>query len=379
MNRKAAIVLSLILSSALVSAQMKSPEPIIPVYPQLEDPDSFSMIMFGDAQSYIKFAATQPLFDLQTAWIAQNADRLNIMTALLTGDLVEQNNKLIAGGLPDAVNCSQTSRQQWEAVSHSLSFLDGKVPYIACQGNHDIGYISAEHRYSQMPDYVYPERNPLIMKHLVATAPNWQNVHTLENAAYEFSDDVWGKILVLAMEFGPRDEILQWASELISRPEYAQHKVIVLVHSFLLPDGTRIEDEKWYKVTPHNWPQAVWEKLDYPSKNIALVLCGHTGTPPRIPAGSDVKDIDYSCTCGFREDEAADGHRIPQMMFNSQTNDGQWHGNGGVCWLRILEFKPDGKTISVRTFFPLFAISPISADQAWRTASYDQFEFTIDR
>ena len=152
MNSKAATVLSLILSSALVSAQMKSPEPIIPVYPQLEDPDSFSMIMFGDAQSYIKFAATQPLFDLQTAWIAQNKDRLNIMTALLTGDLVEQNNKLIAGGLPDAVNGSQTSRQQWEAVSHSLSFLDGKVPYIACQGNHDIGYISAEHRYSQMPD-----------------------------------------------------------------------------------------------------------------------------------------------------------------------------------------------------------------------------------
>ena len=376
MNRKAAIVLSLILSSALVSAQMKSPEPIIPVYPQLEDPDSFSMIMFGDAQSYIKFAATQPLFDLQTAWIAQNADRLNIMTALLTGDLVEQNNKLIAGGLPDAVNGSQTSRQQWEAVSHSLSYLDGKVPYIACQGNHDIGYISAEHRYSQMPDYVYPERNPLIMKHLVATAPNWQNVHTLENAAYEFSDDVWGKILVLAMEFGPRDEILQWASELISRPEYAQHKVIVLVHSFLLPDGTRIEDEKWYKVSPHNWPQAVWEKLVYPSKNIALVLCGHTGAPPKFDAAGTA---DYRSTSALRVDKAADGRDIPQMMFNSQNGDGDWNGNGGDCWLRILEFKPDGKTISVSTFSPLFAISKRTAHMAWRNEACDRFDITVAR
>ena len=180
------------------------------------------------------------------------------------------------------------------------------------------------------------------------------------------------------MEFAPRDEILQWASDLISKPEYADHKVIVFVHSFILPDGTRIEDEKWYKVTPHNWPQAVWEKLVYPSKNIAMVLCGHTGTPPKIPVGSDVKDIDYSCTCGFRVDPAADGHMIPQMMFNSQTNDGQWHGNGGDSWLRILEFKPDGKTVSVRTFSPLFAISPITADQAWRTAPYDDFEFTVD-
>ena len=127
----------MLLSSVLMSGQIKQSEPILPVYPQLENPESFSMIMFGDPQSYIKFSATQPLFDLQTAWIAQNAKRLNVMTALITGDLVEQNNKVIAGGLPNFPNGTQTSRQQWEAVSHSLSFLDGKVPYIACQGNHE--------------------------------------------------------------------------------------------------------------------------------------------------------------------------------------------------------------------------------------------------
>ena len=41
--------------------------------------------------------------------------------------------------------------------------------------------------------------------------------------------------------------------------------------------------------------------------------------------------------------------------------------------------EPDGKTIGVRTFSPLFAISYISSDQAWRTAPYDQFEFVIDK
>ena len=376
MKIRSAIVNVFLLSSAVMSGQIRQSEPIIPVYPQLEDPESFSMIMFGDPQSYVKFSATQPLFDLQTAWIAQNAERLTVLTDLFPGDLVEQYNNLIAGGLPNFQNGTQTSRQQWEAISHSLSYLDGKVPYIACQGNHDIGYISAEHRYSQMPDYIYPERNPENMKHLVATAPNWQNIHTLENAAFEFNDVNWGRLLIVAMEFAPRDEILQWASDLISKPEYADHKVIIFVHSFILHDGTRIKSEK-YKVAPCNWPQAVWDKLVYPSKNIALVLCGHTGVPPEIAAGSDVCDTDYSCTCGFRVDPAADGHLIPQMMFNSQTNDGQWYGNGGDCWLRILEFKPDGRTVSVRTFSPLFAISPISASQAWRTAPYDQFEFTV--
>ncbi|MEE1103751.1 MAG: serine/threonine protein phosphatase, partial [Alistipes sp.] len=53
-----------------VWAQSPKAEPIIPVYPTLQSEGSFSMIMVPDPQSYTKFAANQPLFDLQTAWIA---------------------------------------------------------------------------------------------------------------------------------------------------------------------------------------------------------------------------------------------------------------------------------------------------------------------
>ena len=67
-----------------------------------------------------------------------------------------------------------------------------------------------------------------------------------------------------------------------------------------------------------------------------------------------------------------------QMMFNAQTADGQWHGNGGDCWLRIMEFMPDGKTIKIKTFSPLFALSPLTSEKAWRTDSYDQFDITIE-
>ena len=49
-----------------------------------------------DPQSYTKFAANQPLFDLQTAWIAQNIEPLNIKAALFTGDMVEQTGKFLA-------------------------------------------------------------------------------------------------------------------------------------------------------------------------------------------------------------------------------------------------------------------------------------------
>ena len=60
----------------------------------LENEDSFSMIVLGDPQGYIKYDINQPLFDLCTAWIADNIDNLNIKAVLCTGDLVEQNENI---------------------------------------------------------------------------------------------------------------------------------------------------------------------------------------------------------------------------------------------------------------------------------------------
>ena len=332
------------------------------------------MILLPDPQSYNKFAANQPLFELMTAWVAQNRDPLHIAAALITGDLVEQNDLLLSGGVPNPFNGDQTSRQQWEAASRALSRMDNQLPYIACQGNHDLGYIAAEHRQSAMPQYIYPERNTTLAKHLVATGANFEGRHTLENAAYEFRmGGKWGDLLVIAFEFAPRDEALDWARTLIESERFRNHRVILLTHSFLSSSGARITHEG-YKLTPRNWPQAMWDKLVSPSTHIQLVLCGHTGTPPKIVADSA---IDYRCNAAYRTDTAADGRLIPQMMFNAQNGDGNWNGNGGDCWLRIMEFMPDGCTLRVRTFSPLFALSRLTAQYAWRTDDYDQFTITV--
>ena len=58
---------------------------------QLSDPNSFSMILLGDPQGYVKYDINQPIFELTTAWCADNIDNLNIKAVLCTGDLVEQN------------------------------------------------------------------------------------------------------------------------------------------------------------------------------------------------------------------------------------------------------------------------------------------------
>ncbi|MBQ3121129.1 MAG: metallophosphoesterase [Bacteroidaceae bacterium] len=374
MKRHILITIAIITLCTVAMAQAPKGEPQIPVYPQLQNEKSFSMILVPDPQSYVKFAANQPLFELQTAWIAQNIDRLNIKAALFTGDMVEQNGKLISAGIPNENNGDQTGRQQWEAVSRALARLDNRIPYIVAQGNHDIGHITATDRHTVAPQYIYPERNIKFEKTLVATCPNWQDVHTMENSAYEIQDKEWGKLLIVTLEFAPRDEAIEWAKELTASKRFENHRVILLVHSWLNNRGERIAKEG-YTLTPCNWAEAVWQKLVYTSKNISLVLCGHTGTAPKIE--KDVLSTDYSPTSSLRTDKAADGHEVVQMMFNSQQGDGDWNGNGGDCWLRILEFLPDGKTISVRTFSPLFAQSRLTQHLAWRTAAYDRFEIRI--
>ena len=361
-------------------------DPVIPVYPTLEDNNSFSMIFLSDPQSYSKFGLNQPLFELQTAWTALVRNRLNVKAALISGDFVEQNDKddpyvngridASAQNQMDQRNGDQTSQQQWESVSRALERLDNVLPYVPCQGNHDCGPLAAEDRRSEMPKYIYPERNMMNENHLVDMCTNYQGKKTMENSAFEFHTDTWGDLLVIGFEFAPRDEVLNWTKQLIESDKYKNHRVIIFTHSFLNEEGEQYTTEG-YTLQPRNWAKDVWNKLIYNSKNIVMVLCGHAGSPTTMK--STVDATDYSCTVSFRTDTAADGREIPQMMFNAQCADGSWYGNGGDGWIRILEFKPDGQTIGVKTFSPLFALSQLTKTQAWRTKDYDQFTITVPK
>lgn len=173
--------------------------------------------------------------------------------------------------------------------------------------------------------------------------------------------------MIISLEFSPRDEAIAWANKIVNCPQYEKHKVILLTHSFLDYKGERFISEDYYPMRPANYPEAVWQKLVYPSTNIRLVICGH-----------ECRIADYDEQVSLRVDNNQNGKSVTQMMFNAQTADGQWHGNGGDCWLRILEFKPDGKTVSVRTSSPLFALSPTTSQFAWRNGPFDRFDIIIE-
>lgn len=329
---------------------------------RLFNEESFSMILLPDPQNYIKFDTNQPIFELMTTWIASHKEALNIKSVLCTGDLVEQNEYLV----PDNINGNQTSLEQWNAVSRAFERLDNKLPYINCTGNHDYGYKRSENRLSRFSEFFTVQRNPLLKNCLVSVCNNAFGVPTLENAAYEFQSKSWGNILVVSIEFAPRDEVLDWANELVHSKKYKKHTVILLTHSYMKSDGTIINTEN-YDISPANYGTTIWRKLIYPSSNIRLVICGHY-----CLIGGFEENV------GYREDINSSGKKVAQMMFNTQTLAGGWQGNGGDGWLRILEFLPNGKTIKVRTFSPYFDFSPETRNRAWNKESFNLFDIELN-
>ena len=187
--------------------------------PQLSHPDSWSIILVPDTQTYVKFERNQGTLETMTAWISENIDALNIKMVLCTGDLVEQNELLV----PDQTNGNMPSREQWRAVSHAFERLDGKVPYILAAGNHDFGYKSVENRKSNYGQYFPVHRNLLNAKALRAAGKNIDGLPSVENATYELVSPQQRKFLFLNLEFAPRDTILQWANNEISKEIYKDH------------------------------------------------------------------------------------------------------------------------------------------------------------
>lgn len=329
---------------------------------RLSQPDSWSLVILPDPQSYVKYERNQGIFDIMTAWIAENQAQLNIQMVLCTGDLVEQNN-ILKG---DGKNGNQSSLNQWRAIDRSISRLDHVVPYVLAAGNHDFGYKNIENRHSFYNKYITADRNPLNENRLQEYFYSTDGMPTLANAAFEWIDPNNIPYLFLNLEFAPRNAVIEWAKEVVDREKYQDHRVIVLTHSYMDAKNKRRVSES-YPVTDGNYGEAMWQKLIYPADNIVMVIAGHIGKP------NDMKGH-----TAFAQEKNHKGRQVTQMVFNAQALGGGWQGNGGDGWLRCLEFLPDGQTVRVNTYSPYFGLSPSTQHLAHDTASYSQFSFRIE-
>jgi hypothetical protein len=86
---------------------------------RFQAPDNFCVIALADTQSYSQ--SYPEIFDSQTQWIADNVADLNIKFVIHQGDIGNNSDVSI----------------QWQRANHSLSILEGEVPWAVLPENHD--------------------------------------------------------------------------------------------------------------------------------------------------------------------------------------------------------------------------------------------------
>ena len=282
----------------------------------------WSLVILPDTQ---KYARDYPgLFHMQTQWIVENKDRLNIAYVLQNGDVTDNNVPL-----------------QWQRAAQAFSRLDGKVPYAIALGNHDFGANGrTQDRTTLAADYI-----PLSRFERMPTFGGAMEPGKIDNTWHRFT--AGGRnYLILCFEFGPRDSVLEWANGIVS--SHPDHKVIVVTHAYLYSDSTRYDwktkgkSQTW---NPHSYAiaatglttindgQEMWDKLVKRHPNMFMVINGHV----------------LNDGLGYLVSQGDAGNNVYQMLVNFQMLP-----LGGEGWLRILTFNPEAKTIDVADYSPLY-------------------------
>ncbi|MDD4192508.1 MAG: metallophosphoesterase [Mangrovibacterium sp.] len=295
------------------------------------------MVLLPDTQNYSE--SYPEIFYAQTRWIAENSGSFALV--LHQGDITNHN-----------------TPKEWETAAGAMNLLDGKVPYVVCPGNHDYGTNgTADVRDTDLFNTWFPYGK------YSKTAGF--------GGAFETGrmDNVWYtlkaggiKWLILSLEFGPRDKVLEWASEVIRA--HPSHKVIVNTHAYMYADDTRMSEERGHRWPPRlskmnvhatgaespNNGEQMWQKLVSRYPNILLVFSGHV-----LGDGT-----------GTLVSEGVHGNKVYQMLANYQ---GAVKGsvNGGNGFLRIVTVDPRQGRIAVQTYSPYV--------NAYKTDSSQQFEF----
>jgi hypothetical protein len=155
------------------------------------------------------------------------------------------------------------------------------------------------------------------------------------------------QVLVLFLEFGPRDAVLAWAAEVTQT--HSEHMTIVVTHGYMnfldqrLKDGMRHSPTNGYGLgTDANDGEDMWEKFISQHANIRMVLCGHSGSSSSHEFGAD--------GAGYLESTGIHGNTVYQMLSNYQYYHFSQSG-----YIRMLKFITGAESrVEVRSYNPTY-------------------------
>ena len=278
-------------------------------------PNASTIVALPDTQYYARDYPA--IFHSQLQWIADQAANRRVEMVLHLGDITNDNE-------PD----------QWQVARDAFDRIHLKTPFLLAQGNHDVGPSgNGTNRNTLMNDYF-----PASYYAVQPTFGGALNNRNLENA-YSLFEAGGRKWIAIALEWGPRDQVLDWANQVLS--DHEDRLAIIVTHAYMFDDDTRIDHaDGEYDGSPYEYGTAslfggtndggdIWRKLVSQHPNTVLVMSGHVTGEGRL-----------SSVTPF-------GNVVHQMLI-----DYQGRPEGGAGYLRLLELFAGSDTIRVSTYSP---------------------------
>ena len=303
-----------------------------------EETYDYSFAFLGDTQFLVykdinegTTKYTKAIYD----WLIENKDEKKLQYVFGLGDISDKD--MIA---------------EYEYAAYLYSTLgDAGIKYAAIPGNHDgqTAYVRYDSVFSQDA-------------YLTGGADSYKD-GSVANYYKTFEVGEY-KYMVVVLEFGAPDAVLEWANNAVaSNPD---RQVIVLTHGYIGYDGGFLSEKELHAPNANNGlnsGEEIWTKFVSQHSNIIISACGHID-PYNIKQRSDV---------------GVNGNTVQQFLIDPQALDKNWSYDTGM--VAMFYFSNGGKDVRVEY------VSTTKTQRAKETdpnakdvlfGEANQFSFTLD-
>ena len=247
-------------------------------------------------------------------YLLDNAEAKNIQYVLGVGDMTNNN-----------------TEAQWQNIKAQTERLNGKLPYTAIRGNHDVYYNGS----AELFDQYYADPSGYYYQHVQQNG-GFYDTSSVKNT-YLLFEVGSVKYLLLNLDFGADDNVLAWADGILS--VFSDRRVIAITHAYMDADGTTLDDYDSGSPSTNankgdlgwNSGEDMWNELFKKHANVQMVICGHIQQDDII----------------MRTRKGDAGNTVYQLLIDTQTSDERIKGGGFVA---MLYFTEDGNNVRVECY-----------------------------
>ena len=347
--------------------------------------DEYSLVFMPDTQLTVSrdiqnissFSSVADLDMTKTfQWIADNKDAMNLSFVMHMGDLKHargvsdnwgtQNDwrewQLISGN-PTVNSNFNTNTSGTGSTISSFDTMSGfdystpfgfeilkqaGIPYSIILGNHDYDAFympSGTGRTANYYNYYFSNDsyNEKFADNVVARYDS----SNMMNVIYEFTSTTNNgksvKYLVVALEFGPSDAMVQWANDFVSQEQYKNHRIIWNSHYLVYSDGTYATEDSGWNPDTYGYSQDYGIDTNRGGELFNEMISLHQNSFMAAGGHISIESVMK------RVDKGVNGNEIFGMLFDMQDS----FNNRGDSFILVAKVNEKSKKITFRLYNPV--------------------------